>query len=177
MHNDYKVATMFAALNDPKCAYVEVANPLLHRAVVKAVSELPDELRQWERGYAAMVEGLVPEIPFDKYHAEAQASEYLGWPAMLEEMLAELSTSPPDDVLPAGARALLAAELARPANRASAHAGLRRKIKPMVPVRVLRLVPPKVAATTRLVALRAYAASRMATILREDAGRDHAASD
>jgi hypothetical protein len=120
MHNDYKVAAMFAALNDPKCAYVEVANPLLHRAVVKAVSELPDELRQWERGYAAMVEGLVPEIPFDRYHAEAQADEYLGWPAMLDELLAELSTSPPDDVLPAGARALLAAELARPARRASA---------------------------------------------------------
>ena len=117
MHNDYKVATMFAALNDPKCAYVEVVNPLLHRAVVKAVSELPDELRQWEVGYATMVEELVPEVPFDRYHAEAQADEYLGWPAMREELLAELSTGPADaadDVLPAGARARLAAELALP---------------------------------------------------------------
>ena len=177
MHNDYKVATMFAALNDPKCAYVEVANPLLHRAVVKAVSELPDELRQWEQGYASMVEGLVPEVPFDKYHAEAQAEEYLGWPAMLEEMLAELSTNPADDVLPAGARALLATELARPAGRASARTRLRRKVKTVVPARALRLVPPRVTVSTRLVAFRAYAVSRMATILREDARRGSAAAD
>jgi hypothetical protein len=47
----------------------------------------------------------------------------------------------------------------------------------MVPARVLRLVPPKVVATTRLVALRAYAASRMATILREDARRGSAEAD
>jgi len=178
MHNDYKVATMFAALNDPKCAYVEVANPLLHRAVVKAVSELPDELRQWEQGYAAMVEGLVPDVPFDEHHAEAQTDEYLGWPAMLEELLAELSTNPADDVLPAGARALLTAELARPAGRASARASLRRTVKKVVPARALRLVAPtKTTATTRLVALRAYAVSRMATILRDAARRSAAADD
>ena len=179
MHNDYKVAAMFAALNDPKCAYVEVVNPLLHRAVVKAVSELPDELRQWEVGYATMVEELVPEVPFDRYHAEAQADEYLGWPAMREELLAELSTGPADaadDVLPAGARARLAAELALPAGRTSAKVKLRRKIKRVVPARALRLVPPRVVASTRLVALRAYAASRMAQILRDEAAQGHVAT-
>ena len=63
IHNEYKVPTFFAALNDPKCAYVEVVNPLLHRSVVKAVFELPDDLRLWERGYATMVERLVPGSP------------------------------------------------------------------------------------------------------------------
>ena len=169
MHNEYKVATMFAALNNPKCAYVEVANPLLHRAVVKAVSELPDELRQWERGYAAMVEGLVPDVPFDKYHAEAQADEYLGWPAMREEMLAELSRAPADDVLPPGARALLVAELRRPAGAASSRSRLRRTVKAVAPARALRWLPPRVTASARLVGLRAYTASRMATILTDDA--------
>ncbi len=177
IHNEYKVGAMFAALNDPKCAYVEVANPLLHRAVVKAVSELPDELRQWERGYAAMVEGLVPEVPFDKYHAEAQADQYLGWPEMLEEMLAELSTHPADDVLPPGARAQLVAELRRPAGGTAARTSLRRKVKTVVPARVLRWVPPRVNAATRLVGLRAYAASRMAAILRDDAHKGGAAPD
>ena len=43
-----------------------------------------------------MVEGLVPDVPFDKYHAEAQVDEYLGWPAMLDEMLAELSDDSAD---------------------------------------------------------------------------------
>lgn len=177
IHNEHKVATMFAALNDPKCAYVEVANPLLHRAVVKAVAELPDELRQWERGYAAMVEELVPDIPFDKYHAEAQADEYLGWPAMLEEMTAELCTRPADDVLPAGARQLLVAELRQPAGRTPARARLRRKVKAVVPARALRWVPPRVTAGTRLVGFRAYIASRMATILREDAREGRGAAD
>jgi len=177
IHNEYKVATMFAALNDPKCAYVEVANPLLHRAVVKAVAELPDELRQWERGYAAMVEELVPGIPFDKHHAEAQADDYLGRPAMQEEMIAELSGRPADDVLPAGARELLVAELRQPARRTPVRVGLRRKVKAVVPARALRWVPPRVTAGTRLVAFRAYIASRMATILRRDAREGAAPAD
>lgn len=177
VHNEHKVATMFAALNDPKCAYVEVVNPLLHRAVVKAVSELPDDLRQWERGYATMVEGLVPGVPFDRAHAEAQPDAYLGWPAMLDELRAELSAKPAADVLPPGARRQVLAALAQPQTRASARARLRRRVKKIVPARALRLVPPRVTASGRLVALRAYVASRMATILREDASGGRAAFD
>jgi len=177
MHNEYKLATMFAALNDPKCAYVEVANPLFHRAVVKAVSELPDELRQWEVGYADMVGGLVPEIPFDKHHAEAQADELQGWSAMHEELLAELSATPEVDVLPPGARARLVTELKRPAPLTPAKAKLRRKAKAWVPPRALRLVPPRVTVGTRLVCFHAYIASRMATILHDDAAGSRAASD
>ena len=175
MHNEYKLATMFAALNDPKCAYVEVANPLFHRAVVKAVSELPDELRQWEQGYAAMVEGLVPDIPFDKHHAEAQSDELQGWSSMIDEMLAELSTNPEVDVLPAGARAQLVAELNRPAPLTPAKIRLRRKIKTVVPARALRLVPPRVTVGARLICFHAYIASRMATILSDDSRRGSAA--
>ncbi len=177
MHNEYKLATMFAALNDPKCAYVEVANPLLHRAVIKAVSELPDELRQWEVGYADMVGGLVPEIPFDKHHAEAQADELQQWSAMLEELLAELSRSPQADVLPPGARARLVAELKRPAPLTPAKVRLRRHVKAWVPARALRLVPPRITVGTRLVCFHAYIASRMATILGDDARPDRAESN
>ena len=169
IHNEYKVATMFAALNDPKCAYVEVVNPLLHPAVVKAVAELPPELRLWERGYATMVERLVPEIPIYKYHAEAQPSEYLAWPAMFEELLAELSSSQDDDVLPPGARALLVKELRKPVPSTAAKTSLRRRVKAVMPARIQRLVPSRVLASTRMVAMRAYTASRMATILRDDA--------
>ncbi|MGZ4199592.1 MAG: hypothetical protein ACXVP1_05350 [Thermoleophilia bacterium] len=177
MHNEYKLATMFAALNDPKCAYVEVANPLLHRAVIKAVSELPDELRQWEVGYADMVGCLVPEIPFDKHHAEPQADELQQWSAMLEELLAELSRSPQVDVLPPGARARLVAELKRPAPLTPAKVRMRRHVKAWVPARALRLVPPRITVGTRLVCFHAYIASRMATILGDDARPDRAESN
>ena len=44
----------------------------------------------------------MPEIPFDKHHAEAQADELQEWSTMLDELLAELSASPQNDVLPAG---------------------------------------------------------------------------
>ena len=47
----------------------------------------------------------------------------------------------------------------------------------VVPARVLRWVPPRVNAATRLVGLRAYAASRMAAILRDDAHKGGAAPD
>lgn len=169
IHNEYKVATMFASLNDPKCAYVEVVNPLLHRAVVKAVSQLPDELRLWERGYATMVEALVPDVPMDQHHAEAQPDEYLAWPAMIDEIVAELSSRPEQDVLPSDARELLVTELSRAPGRESTKRRLRRRVKNVLPSRALRLIPPRMGASTREIAFRAYIASRMASILREDA--------
>jgi len=171
IHNEYKLATMFAALNDPKCAYVEVVNPLFHRAVVKAVSELPDELRQWEVGYADMVGGLVPEIPFDKHHAEAQSDDLQGWSTLLDELAGELSTTPQVDVLPPGSRGRLVTELRRAAPLTPARSKLRRKAKAWVPPRALRLIPPRITVSTRMVCFHAYVASRMATILAQDTGR------
>jgi len=176
IHNEYKLATMFAALNDPKCAYVEVVNPLLNRAVVKAVSELPDELRQWEVGYADMVGGLVPEIPFDKHHAEAQADDLQGQAEMLDELIAELSAKPELDVLPPGARAKLVAELRRPAPLTPAKVKFRRRVKAWAPPRMLRLIPPRVTVSARMVCFHAYLASRMATVLGDDARRGPASA-
>ena len=177
MHNEYKVATMFGALNDPKCAYIEVANPLFHRAVVKAVSELPDDLRQWEKGYADMVATLVPEVPFAKHHAEAQANELQQWNSLFDELIAELSTTPEADTLPPGARAEIVAELKKPAPPVPAKVRLWRMAKKTVPTQALRLVPPRPHVTTRAVAFHAYMVSRMATILADDARWGRAAAD
>ena len=115
----------------------------------------------------------------DRYHAEAQADEYLGWPAMREELLAELSTARPTRPTTFCRQARAPGSQpssALPAGRTSAKVKLRRKIKTVVPARALRLVPPRVVASTRLVALRAYAASRMAQILRDEAAQGHVAT-
>ena len=66
---------------------------------------------------------------------------------------------------------MLVGELERPASGESAKVRLRSRVKAVVPRRVVRLLRPTPHAhiSTRAVGYRAYVASRMAAILREDA--------
>ena len=54
---------LFAALNDLKLAYVEVAHPLLTRRIVEAVRTLPDELRTDKKLFRERVLARVPPVP------------------------------------------------------------------------------------------------------------------
>jgi hypothetical protein len=170
LHNQYKLGVMFAALNDPKCAFVEVVNPLLHRAMVEAVAGLPDELRQWEAGYAEMVGRLAPDVPFDSAHAEMQSSEYLALPATRTEILTELSSVEAEAALSRAALDLIVDALARPQTvTESTRSALRRRVKSLLPTRALRLIPPRARISTSLLAFRAYIAVRMTSLMQRDA--------
>jgi hypothetical protein len=77
----------------------------------------------------------------------------------------------PADLLACGAWEQLVAALVQPAPRMWTRAKARHTIEAVVPARALRLVPPRVNASDRLVCLRAYVASRTAAILHDDARR------
>jgi asparagine synthetase B (glutamine-hydrolysing) len=170
IYTAYKVTTFHAALNQPKCAYVEVVNPQFGRSVVEVASQLPDELRHCRRGYERMVGGLVPEIPFAEHHADARAEVYVSRRGMVQEMLAELSSQRARHVLSTGALDLLVSELTRPPG-VNAEARLRTRVKAVLPSKVVRWIrpSPRWHLDARRVAFRAYIASRMAAMLREDA--------
>ena len=170
LYNDYELPTCMAAFNDVKCAYVEVVNPLLGRDVVRVTTELPDELRHLRVGFEQLAGALVPGVPFADHQADEPPGAYLRRPNVREELLGELSSEAARRIFSEAAVGTLLADLVRP--RGEAKARLRESVKAVVPHRLVRAVrpSPRPNTGTQQLAFRAYLASRMHTILREDAG-------
>jgi len=169
IYNDFELPACMAAFNQVKCAYAEVVNPLFARGVVTAASALPDELRHLRFAFEHMVSALVPGIPFATTGADEPLDRYLRRDVVQRELIAELSSEAARRVLPAEGLGAVISELERPQERAKTR--LRRRVKAVVPhrlVRVLRPVPRPHLDTTAL-AYRAYIASRMTAILEGDA--------
>jgi hypothetical protein len=169
IYNDAELPTCMAAFNDVKCAYMEVVNPLFARGVVRVTTGLPDELRHCRVGFEEMAGALVPDIPFAENPADEQPEEYLGRRDMMDELAGELRSPAARHVLSAAALDLLVAGLHRPPSRAKSR--LREGARAIVPRRLVRAIrpSPRPRLDARQLAFRAYIASRMATILREDA--------
>jgi len=170
LYNDYELPTCMAAFNDVKCAYVEVVNPLLGRDVVRVTRELPDELRHLRVGFERVAGALVPDVPFAEHPADERPGAYLRRPSVRAELLAELSSPAARRVLPEAALETLLINLERPLD--GPRTRLRGHVKAVVPRRVVRAIrpTPRPQAETQRLAFRAYLASRMHTILQDDAG-------
>ncbi len=170
LYNDYELPTCMAAMNDVKCAYVEVVNPLYGRRVVRAATGLPESLRHCRSGFERLTATLAPDVPFSENQADEPPERFLARPEMREEMLGELSSQAARKVLSESACEALITELERPS--AASAASLRRRVRALVPRRVVRAVrpEPRVRLDVSRLAYRAYLASRMATILEQDAG-------
>jgi hypothetical protein len=174
MYNDrvddgFLVPTRFAALNDIKAAYVEIANPLLTRRVVAASRRLPDHLRRERAAFSAFVRSRGPDIPFAEHQAPADPAEYLARPDFVAELRRELGSSAADRVLGRDALDLLVGALQRPSTIT-----MKRKLRDVagrvVPMELARKVrrTPALLLGTRELAFRIYIASRMQEMLRID---------
>ena len=170
LYNDFELPTCMAAFNDVKCAYLEVVNPLLGRDVVRVTTGLPDELRHLRVGFERLAGSLVPGVPFAANPADEQPGVYLSRPNVRGEIMQELSSEAARRVFSASALAAIISDLERPLS--SARSRLRGRVKAIVPHQVVRAIrpSPRPSTSTPRLAFRAYIASRMHTVLRQDAG-------
>jgi len=94
LDQEYRMPNTQAALNELKCAYVEVANPLLSRRVIKLVRQMPDHLRSGKSLWKKVVSSLSPEIDFAKYRAIPRPGDILKQERQIVDLLAnELGTT------------------------------------------------------------------------------------
>ncbi len=77
IYHQYRIPTILAALNEIKCAYVEVINPLLSRNIIDRVRALPDPLRTEKKLFRQIITRLSPPIPFAEKPAISPAVNYL----------------------------------------------------------------------------------------------------
>ena len=170
IYEAYNLPTFFAALNDVKTPYVEIANPFLTHRVVSVVRSLPDHLREHRRAFAAFVRAYGPDVPFATRAAPAEPTEYLARPGLVAEVREELEASRAESVLDRGALDRLCAALdASP--RFDARRGLRAAARKVVPDELARRLRPNAAIllSARELAFRVCIASRMTGMLTADA--------
>jgi len=170
IYEAFNLPTFFAALNDVKSPYVEIANPFLGRRVVSVVRSLPDHLREHRRAFAAFVRAYSPDVPYASKAAPAEPTEYLARPALVTEIRRELGSRRAENVLDRSALERLDAALDGSATF-NARRGLRRAARAVIPDELARRLRPNapIDLGPRELAFRFYIASRMADMLQRDA--------
>jgi len=174
LYHGFRIPVVLAGLNDLKCAYVELVNPLLSREILLCVRELPDELRTDKRLFREIVLARNPDIPFATHLAIARPENILRAPATIELLRAELSSAAGDGLLAPGVANTIRGHLTVPTaagrsetSRSGLSAALRSALKR--PITLARSYLAKPHADWHVVAFRACIASRMSRLLSADA--------
>jgi hypothetical protein len=175
LYQQHRLPRFLAALSDLVSPFIEVANPLLADAVVRCVRTLPDSLRTGKRLWRQIAQPRSPDVPLAHRPAVLPLQRFVSDTEVLEAMLAEMEARGGHDVfspalrrqIGATLRAALAADPSRRPHETQPRliswwlpAGLRQAFRRFMPLRP-QFEP-------LVFAFRAYIASRMYALLRED---------
>src|SRR5688572_31467725 len=92
LYHAFRMPTVLAALSDIKYSYVEVINPLLARAILRRVRELPDGLRTDKALFRDIVRSVGPQVPFASEGAIANINSLLKKKEVVELMRKKLAS-------------------------------------------------------------------------------------
>jgi len=169
----YFLPVVLAALTDVKAPFVEVANPLLTGSVLAFVRRMPDRMRAKRSLFERLTETASPQIPFATAAADDNHSDYLSSAPFRTWMAEELQDRFAERILPAGFRENLLASLRGGSFSAMGSRSMRTALKRVIPeswVIAARSWRRPDLPHERLLAFRCALASRIATLLGEDAG-------
>jgi hypothetical protein len=175
MFHTHRITTVYAALNELKSQYGEIASPFLVRRLVELARTHPAGLRTWKKLFRDVAGEVSIPVPYADAHGTAGADEGLGHPAIREVLLDELSSARTRDMLSAKFVAFVSARFhqrSNPRRGPRPYAALKRSLKRMLSrdaVAALRRGPDWRALPVKRLALRAFLASRMFARLGNDA--------
>jgi hypothetical protein len=176
LYQEFRVPNLLAALTDLKTAYVEVANPLLTRAVLECARRLSDDLRTGKRAWREIVRARGPAIPYARTAAVLSLKDFVSDTSMLQLMLAEMESANAAEVFSPALRQTVAASIkeflrgGRPERkRISARAWFMRSLPHRVRLAVRRWATVKPELHPMVFAFRAFVASRMNGLMKADA--------
>lgn len=99
LQHEYVIPTVLAALNDLKCAYVEVANPLLSRRIITQVRGMSDHLLAGKSLWKKVVGSMVPQMSFAENSATQEPEDILKQGQIVDLISNELDTAYAKQVL------------------------------------------------------------------------------
>lgn len=173
LYHQFRIPVILAALNDLKCAYLEVVNPLLSRRIIYQVRELPDHLRTDKVVYKKFVRSIGPKIGFAKYPAIDSPENVLKTEQIVGCIRDELSSDHARCVLSPEFVAYVMDNIDTVTNDSRrVRRPLRARIRAYAPrwlVAVAKRARMKQKMDFNVLAFRAYIVSRMTRMLAEDA--------
>jgi hypothetical protein len=86
LYHAYRIPTILGALSDLKLSYVDVINPLLARAILHRVREVPDHLRTQKGLFKEIVHSVSPDVPYANEGANASPDSLLRKSEIVELM-------------------------------------------------------------------------------------------
>ena len=177
MTHEGAIPGRLAPLNGLKCRYLEVVNPLLSRRIIALVRTFPDELRMYKRAFSEIVDRESWPIPHARFASTPAPSEYLADAEVIRAVVAELTSAAIENVISEEAAMLLLAGMASPSHSPatvrSRMIAAMKVVRVALPPRVVYRLTPRYQGPNPLTAMqlafRATIASKMVTLLREDA--------
>lgn len=97
----YRAPVVRASLNQLKCAYTDVVNPLQYRPIIDVIVRMPDNLRTNKKLFAKLVTERGPNIPFATHTATTSADDVIVQKNTHEFLMDEISARDCDVYLPA----------------------------------------------------------------------------
>jgi hypothetical protein len=171
----FRIPTVYAALNELKSAYGEIASPFLVRRLVELARTHPEGLRTWKKLFRDVAGEVNIPVPYADAHGTAGADAGLGYPAMREVLLDELASARARDMLSPKFVALVTARFpqrSNPRRGSRPYAALKRSLKRVFPGKLssgLKRGPDFHYLPGKRLALRAFLISRMAARFCSDA--------
>jgi hypothetical protein len=177
IYQEFRVPNLLAALTDLKTAYVEVADPLLARAVLECVRRLPDDMRTGKRAWREIVRARSPAIPYARVGAVLSLRDFVSDTSMLQLMLAEMESANSAEIFGPALRQTVVASIkevlasGRPrGTRVSPRTQIMRSLPQHLRRIVRRWVKLEPELHPMVFAFRAFIASRMNALMKADAG-------
>jgi len=93
LYHQIRNAMYFAALNELKCAYVEIINPLLSRRVIKQVRTIPSALKTDKKLFKELIREIGPNIRFAERGATPSRKSVEQNRSMTDFILSELNST------------------------------------------------------------------------------------
>jgi asparagine synthetase B (glutamine-hydrolysing) len=184
LYQSFRLPLILAALNDVKSPYVEIVNPFLSRGVIAQVRQLPDPWRTDKRLIRRIVDELSPSIAIAERPAIEAPGAILRDPACMALIRNELEEGAARWIFPDELHAYLRSRATRSAEAKpvphSSASHLKSMIKGLLPRRAASMARSTLARMrgkdsaevdldVNRLAFRAYLASRMHTLLLQDA--------
>jgi hypothetical protein len=169
----FRIPYVYAALNELKSPYVEIASPLLVRRIVELARAHPAHLRTGKRLFRDLTAEMDIPVDFADEHATESPDRALGQPAVMQMLLDEISSARTRETLSVAFASYVAGLVHRPMRRRrdSRYATIKRTLKRTLPKRIAKafIRPPDWRALSgRRLALRSYIITQMYERLRRD---------
>lgn len=173
LYHQFRIPVILAALNDLKCSYVEIANPLLSKRILRCVRMIPDELRTDKILFKEIVRSVTPDIDFARYPAVANPKDILKQQPVVKLLKDELEEQKSNHILSKELVSTVISQIViKDATQKVNRRSFKDRAKKFVPFGLKKVIKKKLSKPCvdfNILAFRLYIIGKMYQMLRDDA--------